>query len=266
VSLLGAISLGVIQGLTEFLPVSSSGHLAVAQHFLPGFHQPGVLFDIVLHLGTLAAVLIYFRSEVMLLALGFISPKSGATGRRLTALLALATLPAVLVGLTLGDLVERSFTELTIVGIGLLLTGGLLLVSPRISRESRPLERVSAADALAVGFLQSAALVPGISRSGSTIVAGLARGLSRDAAARFSFLLSIPAILGAAVYEFPKVTLVSGEAAASYFLGFLTAFIVGYAAISLVLRSLANRRFHWFGYYCLAVGGGVLVYVASALP
>ena len=166
-SLSGAILLGVIQGLTEFLPVSSSGHLAVAQHFIPGFHQPGVLFDIVLHLGTLAAVLIHFRSEVMLLAMGFIHPKSGAPGRRLTALLVLATLPVVVVGLTLGDLVERSFTELTVVGIGLLCTGALLLVSPRLSRESRPLETVSAADALAVGLIQSAALVPGISRSGS---------------------------------------------------------------------------------------------------
>jgi undecaprenyl-diphosphatase len=258
--------LGAIQGLTEFLPVSSSGHLAAAQHFIPGFHQPGVLFDIVLHLGTLLAVLIYFRSEVMLLALGLIHPKSGATGRRLTALLALGTLPIVVVGLTLGDLVERSFTELTVVGIGLLITGALLLVSPRFARESRTLEEVSAADAVTVGLLQSAALVPGISRSGSTIVAGLVRGLSREAAARFSFLLSIPAILGAAIYEVPKATLVSGEAVTSYMMGFLTAFIVGYMAISAVLRSLANRRFHLFGYYCLAVGGGVLVYVASTLP
>jgi undecaprenyl-diphosphatase len=119
---------------------------------------------------------------------------------------------------------------------------------------------------MVVGLLQSAALVPGISRSGSTIVAGLARGLSREAAARYSFLLSIPAILGATVYEVPNANLVPGEATMGYVTGFITAFIVGYAAITLVLRCLANERFHLFGYYCLAVGGGVLVYVAGTLP
>jgi undecaprenyl-diphosphatase len=257
--------LGAIQGLTEFLPVSSSGHLAVAQHFIPGFHQPGVLFDLVLHLGTLLAVLIYFRTEVMLLARGFISLKSGVWGRRLTMLLVLGTIPAVVVGLTLGNLVEKSFTELSVVGVGLLVTGALVLLSRRLSRGSRTLEQVSAADALTVGLLQSAALVPGISRSGSTIVAGLARGLSREAAARFSFLLSIPAILGATVYEIPNASSVPGEAVMSYVTGFITAFIVGYMAIAIVLRCLANERFHLFGYYCVAVGGGVLVYVACTL-
>jgi undecaprenyl-diphosphatase len=169
------------------------------------------------------------------------------------------------VGLVLGDLVEKSFSELAVVGIGLLITGGLLLLSYRFSREDRPLERIRTADAVAVGLLQSAALVPGISRSGSTIVGGLARGLTREAAARFSFLLSIPAILGAAVYEIPKASLVSGDSVTNYALGFLAAFVVGFAAIAVVLRCLANRRFHWFGYYCLAVGGGVLVYVANSL-
>ena len=268
-SIWGAIILGIIQGLTEFLPVSSSGHLAVAQHFLPGFHQPGVLFDIILHLGTLLAVLIYFRSEVKLLLRGLTPGESGAKGRRLILMLVVGTIPAVLVGLTLGPTIERSFTQLAVVGVGLLVTGGLLLLSKRLTRDEerqgRNLDEVSVPDAVWVGLLQSAALVPGISRSGSTIVGGLARGFSRETAARFSFLLSIPAIIGATVYEIPKAHLLSDDAIASYVAGFFMAFAVGYVAIVIVLRCLAHRKFHVFGYYCLAVGGLILGYVSSNL-
>lgn len=263
-----AMLLGVVQGLTEFLPISSSGHLAVAQHFLPAFHQPGVLFDIILHLGTLLAVLAHFRLETGLLLKGLRMGESGAAGRRLMWMLIVGTLPAVAAGLTVGELVEASFTELRVVGVGLLITGALLLATRWLGRnvgEERALDRVTLTDALTVGLFQSAAMVPGISRSGSTIVAGLARGLSRDAAARFSFLLSVPAIVGAAVYEMPKAHLVPADAAAGYLAGFLTAFIIGYVAITVVLRTLASRRFHFFGYYCLAVGGGVLVYITRTL-
>lgn len=268
-SIWGAIILGVIQGLTEFLPVSSSGHLVVAQHFLPGFHQPGVLFDIILHLGTLLAILIFFRSEVELLLKGLTPGQSGAQGRRLIFMLVLGTIPAVLVGLSLGPYIERSFTQLAVVGVGLLVTGGLLLLSKHLTRkegrQGRNLDEVTTKDAVLVGLLQSAALVPGISRSGSTIVAGLGRGLSRETAARFSFLLSIPAIVGATVYEIPKVHLLPDDAMAAYVAGFFMAFAVGYGAIVIVLRCLAHRKFHVFGYYCLAVGGVILVYVASNL-
>ncbi len=264
-SLSAAVLLGVIQGLTEFFPVSSSGHLAVAQHFLPGFDQPGVLFDINLHLGTLMAVLIYFRSEIKQLVIGILPGASGTPGRRLAMMLVIGTIPAVLVGLLFGSVVEKSFTQLGVVGLGLLVTGTLLLLSTRWARTDRGLESVTVTDALTVGILQSTALVPGISRSGTTIVGGLSRGLSRAAAARFSFLLSIPAILGGAVYEIPKARLLPEEAVANYAAGFIAALIVGYIAIDVVLRSLANRRFHLFGYYCLVVGGGVLVYYASTL-
>ncbi len=264
-SVSGAILLGLIQGLTEFLPISSSGHLAVTQHFLPGFHQPGVLFDIILHLGTLLAVLIYFRSDIAFLIRGFGGGKAGAAGRRLMVFLVLGTIPIGLVGTTFSDVIERSFTQLAVVGGGLLFTGAILLFSTRLSREDRGLDDVSAKDTLVIGLAQSAALLPGVSRSGSTIVAGLARGLSREAAARFSFLLSIPAVLGAAVWELPKAGMLPAEAWGSYASGFIAAFVVGYFAIAAVLRCLAARRFHLFGYYCLAAGGGILVYVASNL-
>jgi undecaprenyl-diphosphatase len=269
VSVSAALILGFIQGLTEFLPISSSGHLAVAQHFLPGFHQPGLLFDIILHLGTLLAVLIYFRSEVALLLRGLIPNESGAQGRRLIIMLALGTLPAVIAGLTLGPVIERSFTNIAVVGVGLLVTASLLLVSKRFNRngtrDGRTLNDVSTTDAVLVGVVQSAALVPGISRSGSTIVAGLGRGFSRETAARFSFLLSIPAILGATLYELPKARLLTEDAVSGYVVGFLASFLIGYIAIAIVLRCLEHRKFYAFGYYCLAVGGGILGYVASTL-
>lgn len=261
-----AILLGLIQGLTEFLPISSSGHLAVAQYFLPGFSQPGLLFDIVLHLGTLLAVLVYFRREIGLL-LRALGPGSGdPTWRRLWVLLILGTVPAVVVALVAGDWVERSFSALWVVGVSWIATGVLLLSTARVTKNEREFGKLNVGDALTVGLFQSAALLPGISRSGSTIAAGLFRGLSQDSAARFSFLLSVPAILGAAVYDLPRVSLLESEAVTGYAAGFATAFAVGYVCIGIVLRLLAIRRFHLFGYYCLAAGGAVLVYIAFHLP
>jgi undecaprenyl-diphosphatase len=261
-----AALLGLIQGLTEFLPVSSSGHLAVAQYFLPGFSQPGLLFDIVLHLGTLLAVLIYFRREIvfMLRALG--PGNEGTSWRRLWILLVVGTLPAVVAALLLGDIIEKSFSSLSVIGVTWMVTGLLLLSTSWLTTNERAFEDLTLRDALTVGLFQGAALLPGISRSGSTIVGALFRGLSHDAAARFSFLLSIPAIIGAAVYELPRVSLLEADAAVGYLVGFAVAFLVGYISIGVVLQLLAIRRFHLFGYYCLAAGGAVLVYIASNLP
>lgn len=259
-----AILLAVVQGLTEFLPVSSSGHLAIAQHFLPGFDEPGVLYEVVLHLGTLGAVLIYFRREILSLLGGLRPGSAGAAARRLGALVALATIPAVVVALLFGDWIESSFESLSVVGIALCITGILLLGSARFRDARRELPELRVRDALVVGVFQSAALVPGISRSGSTIVAGLSQGVAPVAAARFSFLLSIPAILGAAVFNVKEAALVSEKAFAGYAAGFVTSFVIGYLSIGLVIRLLATKKFHWFGYYCLGMGGMVLVYLYVA--
>jgi undecaprenyl-diphosphatase len=265
VSLFSAIVLGVVQGLTEFLPVSSSGHLAIAQHFLPGFDQPGVLFDVVLHLGTLGAVLIYLRHEVSLLFSGLQWGSAGRAGRKLILVLAVGTLPAVVAALLFGDFVEQSFEDLWVVAVALCVTGVLLLFSRRFSGTGRELADVGFADALFVGIFQSVALLPGISRSGTTIVSGLGRGLAHGSAARFSFLLSIPAILGAAVFNLREVAYVPSAAFGGYVAGFLTAFAIGYLSIGIVIKVLASERFHLFGYYCLGMGGLVLVYVALDL-
>jgi undecaprenyl-diphosphatase len=265
VNLFSAILLGVIQGLTEFLPVSSSGHLAIAQHFLSGFRQPGLLFDVVLHLGTLVAVVIYLRHEVLLLLSGLTPGASGREGRKLIGLLVIATLPAVVAALLVGDWVEKTFEDLWIVGAGLCATGVLLLFSRRFSKLGRALADVRASDAAVIGLVQCVALLPGVSRSGTTITAGLGRGLAHGSAARFSFLMSIPAILGAAVFNLREVSHVDGGLLPIYAAGFLASFAIGYLSIGIVIKFLASGKFHLFGYYCLGMGGLVLVYVALHL-
>lgn len=260
-SLTAAVLLGTVQGLTEFLPISSSGHLVIVQHFIPHFHQPGVLFDIALHLGTLGSILIYFRREVATLANGCLPGPSGSPGRRLLMLLGIGTVPAVILGIFGRAWIEQIFMSLFVVGIALCITGLWLLFSARFPAGGRNFEEINLSDALLIGMAQSFALVPGISRSGSTIVAGLTCGLSRATAARFSFLLSIPSIFGAAVFNMPSVSGLPSDAIGSYLVGFLTAFVVGYFAINAVLRFLAHQQFHRFGYYCLTAGGFILVYV-----
>ena len=256
-----AIWLGVVQGLTEFLPVSSSGHLVIAQHFMSDFEQPGLTFDVVLHLGTLGAVLLYLRREVGLVLSGWKPGDLGAPGRRLIGLLVLGTIPVVVAALLFQDAIVAGFENLSVVGVSLGVTGIWLLTTSRVTSGERR-DRLEPEDALVVGLCQSAALVPGISRSGSTIGAGLARGLAHGAAARFSFLLSIPAILGAAVFNLKDAAAVSGDAWLGYAVGFLTAFTIGYAAIGIVIKFLESQKFHLFGYYCLVLGGAVLAYVA----
>ncbi len=260
-SIAAAIWLGTVQGLTEFLPVSSSGHLAIAQHFMAGFDQPGLLFDIVLHLGTLGAVLLYFRQELVFLSTGLKPGPSGSAARRLIGLLALSTVPIVIAALLFKYQIEQSFEQLWVIGASLCGTGGWLLLSSRVSSGKRQLQRISVRDALFVGLCQSAALLPGISRSGTTIGAGLMCGLEHGAAARFSFLLSIPAIVGATVLNLKDAAFVGSDAIFSYLVGFSTAFAIGYMAIDIVIRFLESQKFHVFGYYCLVVGGAVLGYV-----
>lgn len=261
-SAMTAIWLGVVQGLTEFLPVSSSGHLVIAQHFMSDFEQPGLTFDVVLHLGTLGAVLAFFRREVGLVLSGLRPGELGAPGRRLIGLLAIGTLPAVVAALLFQDAIEASFENLAVVGVSLAMTGVWLLVTSRLATGTRALEKLRLSDAVVVGICQSAALVPGISRSGTTIGAGLTRGLAHGTAARFSFLLSVPAILGAAVFNLKDAAAVSSDAWLVYAAGFSTAFAIGYVAIGIVIKFLESQRFHLFGYYCLVLGGAVLGYVA----
>ncbi|MDE2971427.1 MAG: undecaprenyl-diphosphate phosphatase [Acidobacteriota bacterium] len=275
-----SLLLGIVQGLTEFLPVSSSGHLVLGRALLPdeALRSPGVLFEIVVHLGTLAAALIYLRREVIGL-LRSLAGTGGTTpggrdavrsGRRLVGLLLIASIPAAIVGVTFQDQIHHAFGGIGFAAGGLVLTGAVLLVFGRPPAKTGgdatrtraiPLLPRGLADALWIGIAQAAAIFPGVSRSGLTIVAGRQRGVSPADAARFSFLLSAPAIAGATLLEGASA-LGSGalaEAGAVVALeltvGFLTAFIAGTFALRWVFDWLARERFHQFGWYCLSVGG-----------
>lgn len=239
---------GLVQGLTEFLPISSSGHLVLIPALL-GMDEPDLATTAVLHLGTLLAILWYYRSDVAGLVLRPVSRAS----RRIWWLLILGTIPAAVIGLTLESPIEVVFSEPWIVAICLMITGVLLLGSHFLPKGHRRVEDARSADAGVVGMAQAFALLPGISRSGMTITAGMAQGLSRTEAARYGFLLGIPAIAGAGTLE--AIELIdSGGFEASLLVGTAVAAVTGYAAISVLIRLIGRFGLLPFALYCLAFG------------
>jgi undecaprenyl-diphosphatase len=262
--LLQALILGVVQGLTEFLPVSSSGHLALAQSLIPGFEQPGVFLDVMLHVGTLAAVAVYFRRELGQLARALPGLWPGAAGkdkesRRLLLGIVAASIPTAVIGILLEDRVEAFMSSVPIVGAALMVTGLWLLAGEALGRkaEARP-GSPGLGRSLLIGLAQGIAVTPGISRSGSTIATARALGATGPEAARFSFLLSLPAVGGAALLTALKnreaILASTGEQIAAYAVGPLVAGLVGFVAIGLVMRLLRSGRFVWFAAYCLVLG------------
>ncbi|RMH03539.1 MAG: undecaprenyl-diphosphate phosphatase [Planctomycetota bacterium] len=261
--------LALLQGLTEFLPVSSSGHLVLARELLPGGDSlpDDASIEVLLHLGTLLAVLLFYRREILALLLGLLGRGSEAGAqRRLLGLLILATLPAAAVGLGLEDRIEQAFSTPMVAAVCLLVTGTGLWWSRRLPGGAVSLTTLGVGAALLIGLAQAAAILPGISRSGATIVTGLALGLSIDAAAAFSFLLSIPAILGAAVLKLPDLAAAEPGAGApdptALLLAGATAFLVGFLALAMLLWLLRARRLSWFAPYCWLLG---LVGLAAGL-
>lgn len=262
-----AIVLGIIQGLTEFLPVSSSGHLALAQYFF-GIKEPQLFFDVMLHVGTLGAVVLVFQRDIrdVFLALFGREPASEMTkksGRLFALLVILGSIPTVIIAMIFKTFIEELFIMPLFVSGMLFTTGIILWLSGKFSPvddEPRELNKVSA---LIIGTVQGLATLPGISRSGMTISVALMRGIDRAKAARFSLLLSVPAILGATLLELkdvgvdiPALTIIAGT---------LAAFIVGYMAIKVLLSVLKKGQFSKFAYYCWAVGVVAVVgYVIKA--
>lgn len=228
--------LGLVQGLTEFLPVSSSGHLVIAQSLMPGFSQPGVLFDVVLHLATATAIFVYFRGRILNLDKNFL------------ILLTIGSVPAFIIGLLFSDLVESFFESTLVVSVGLLITAAMNWSTDK-TWARRPV--VGRIDALFIGVAQALAIIPGISRSGSTIFAATSLGVDRNEAARFSFILSVPAILGANFYQLIRHGFDSQIQYPVYLFAFLTAAFSGYLAISLVIRFLGEKKFKYFAAYCI---------------
>lgn len=264
-SLYDAIILGVVQGLTEFLPVSSSGHLAIAQYLL-GLPSGTLTFDVMVHLGTLIAVFVALRQEVALLfsALRPGTDPQARLGRRLVLLLAVGTIPAVVVGLILKDHIEAFFASLYVVGAMLLATGTILFLAERADRGDRSLGELRSSDALFIGCGQALAIMPGLSRSGTTISAGFLRGVTREDAARFSFLLAIPTILGAAVLELPNVPTAKGETSTMVLVaGLFASAVTGYLAISFLVQLI--RRGRLLGFACYTWCAGLLTLLLAYL-
>lgn len=259
-TLFDAILLGIVQGITEFLPISSDGHLAIVQHYLPNFEQPGLLFDVLLHVGTLGAILLYFLSDVLrLLAAPFRQSSEARRDRRMLVLIVAASVPTAIIGLTLKHAVEQWMENMLVVALMLMLTGTLLFVGERYRRHGRRGETsLTVTDAVLTGIAQGLAVLPGLSRSGSTIATLLFRGVDGETAARFSFLMAIPAIAGAALLSFRDLgALPSGDIPA-YLAGAGVAFLVGLCAIRVLLNVIRRQRLVWFAIYCWLIGAALL--------
>jgi len=241
--------------VTEFLPVSSSGHLVFFQSIF-GFKEPHVFFDVVLHLGTLLAVVVFFRTDISNILQGtrqgLKAHKMSQNGIRLLIWIIIATIPTGLMGILFKDWFESLFTRPKIVG-GMLLTTGLILWFTRyVKRDGRLLEKMGWVDALLIGIVQGIAIIPGISRSGSTISTGLFCGLDRELAGKFSFLLSIPAILGATLLELRGIE--SPAEVWMHLIGMAIAFLVGLLSLKFLMRIVRRGRLFTFAYYCWPVG------------
>ena len=263
-TILEAIILGIIQGLTEFLPISSSGHLILAE-WATGWQGElinSLTFDVALHFGTLTAVLWYFWRDWLKLGkatLRVVQGKAMEYEAKLVWYIALGTIPAVIVGLTLEHAVETAFRDPLLVA-GALVFGSLLMwLADRYSTRTRHLGDMTLGHALLVGFAQAVALIPGISRSGITISAGLAAGYRREDSARFSFLLSTPVIAGAALHKVHHITF-QGHAAWGCILGTLSSAVVGYLAIRFLIRYLERHSLNIFVWYRLALAAVVVLY------
>lgn len=267
---LEGLLLGIIQGLTEFLPVSSSGHLVLMQHLLGWDKLPldvVLTFDTTVHLGTLAAVVVVFWRDLRdLLTAWWHGLRRGkpleTSTSRLAWWIVLGTIPAVLAGLLLEDIFEQLFGTPRAVGGFLLLTAMILLLSERLGRRQRDLETLTWLDSLLIGFGQAAAIAPGLSRSGATIATGMFRELERKEATRFSFLLSVPIIAGTGLLQLAKWVLGAESAqfaALPMLVGFLAAAISGYAAIRFLLNYVQRRPLYPFALYCAIVGLVALV-------
>lgn len=249
------ILLGLIQGLTEFLPVSSSGHLVLVQRFMD-FQGPALAVDSLLHFGTLLAVFAYFRTEIGLVArstVRWVTRRERDEHTTTAFYLIIASVPAAVAGIAFEDFFSSAFSSTLVVGAMLLVTGVVLWVIEGRVEGVRPLEKMSLSDSVWVGLAQMAAIMPGLSRSGSTIAAGMWRGVAREDAARFSFLLAIPIISGATLYEVLGTNM-KGVEFSTAAAGVAAAAFSGFLAISVLMKVIREQKLRLFSVYCFIVG------------
>ena len=268
--ILQAIVLGIVQGLTEFLPISSTGHLRIVPAFA-GWEDPGAAFSAVIQLGTMAAVVVYFWRDLVRIARAWLASLRDPARRsqldaRMGWYLIIGTVPIVIFGFAFQHEIENGARDLYLIGTTLILLGLLLALAERISPRDRELPSLTRRDAIIVGFAQALALVPGVSRSGATITAGLLLGFDRVAAARFSFLLSVPAVVLSGLFELRDVIGGTAEGAvglAPTLVATLLAFVTGYAAIAFLLRYLTTHTTAIFVIYRVTLGTAVILLTAS---
>ncbi|KRB73907.1 UDP pyrophosphate phosphatase [Nocardioides sp. Root190] len=273
---LQAVFLGILQGLTEFLPISSSAHLRIFPELF-GWGDPGAAFTAVIQIGTELAVLIYFRKDIWRIArawvLSLFKPEyRGAIDARMGWYIIVGSMPIVILGILLKDVIERDFRNLWIIGTMLILLGLVLGLADRIGRTDKQIKQMTLRDAALMGGAQAMALVPGVSRSGATLSMGRFLGYDREAATRFAFLLAIPAVVGAGLFELTEIANV-GEAhagEASYGWGptitaTIVSFVVGYAAIAWLLRYVSTRSYTPFVAYRVVLGVAVLVLLGTGV-
>ncbi len=247
------IFLGILQGITEWFPVSSSGHLVIAQSLM-GI-SPSLSTSIFLHTGTLLSVIVFFRAQLLDMFKELIRMDFGSVYGRLIPLILVGTLPVSVVGIVLYNMVSTAFSSMFFVGVSMVITGVILFATKYTSADDIDID---GSDAIIVGLAQALSIFPGISRSGFTISTSLFRGIEKERAFEFSFLLAIPALLGASLIELYKnfdALLFSPE----ILVGSFVSFVVGYLSLKMLENVLYNRKFHMFAYYCIPVGILVLV-------
>ncbi|UUW88035.1 undecaprenyl-diphosphate phosphatase [Pimelobacter simplex] len=271
-----AVFLGVLQGLTEFLPISSSAHLRIFPELF-GWGDPGAAFTAVIQIGTELAVLVYFRKDIWRIArawvLSLVKPEyRGSLDARMGWYIIVGSMPIVILGVLLKDIIEKDFRNLWIIGCTLIVMGLVLGLADRIGRNERAIKQMTLRDAALMGGAQALALVPGVSRSGATLSMGRFLGYEREAATRFAFLLAIPAVVGAGLFELKEIANVGTAHAGEANYGWVptitatvVSFVVGYAAIAWLLRWVSTKSYTPFVLYRVVLGAAVLVLLGTGV-
>ena len=269
-NVLQAIILGIIQGLAEFLPISSSGHLAIIQNLFHIETDTALLFDVLLHIGTLTAIIVVFWKDIVKLIIEFFGIIAdfirrfrdpdlivlSSAYRRFVLLIIVSTIPTAVLGFIGRDFVAYASSTLLIPGIGLIITSILLFICDRIGDGRKGIKKITYLNAFEIGIAQGVATLPGISRSGATIAACLMLGIKKETAVKYSFIMSIPAVLGAAVLELKDAAGTSVEAGTvvAYIIGMVVSAVVGYFAIRVMINVVRRKRYLYFSIYCLVIG------------
>ena len=268
--LLKAVVLGVIQGLTEFLPISSSAHLRIFPELF-GWGDPGAAFTAVIQIGTELAVLIYFRKDIWRIGRAWVrslfQPEyRGTLDSRMGWFIIVGSLPIVVLGVLLKDVIERDFRNLWIIGTTLIVLGIILGIADRVGRTDRPLGKITLKDAVLMGAAQALALIPGVSRSGATISMGRFLGFEREAATRFAFLLAIPAVVGAGLFELKEIPHGHNDFGwGPTITATVVSFVVGYAAIAWLLRYVSTKSYTPFVVYRILLGAATLILLGAGV-